>query len=771
MPKAVMAQQPPSPPPPISGGGGRCNALGGDCSTCLGLGPPDVSIECDWCQADGACYERGSRTCDFMDLRHFSAGSGGSILQICANQCTSQSCPVAQSECDVADSSKCVCSGDLRAEGIAGHATKCVASSGTASDPRIIAGQCVDTNSSFACDADILRHPLTGCSSSIGFNLMATYCKASCGIYCRDESNGCVAPEGVDYADLYCVPHTQREQCRDMSRVDFACPHHTIGKLIPFTCNDPSTSRDDNCSTVYLDWWDQCGGNSGQLQTIIGASTTQTAELQDFRNKCIAADAQVGGNGASTGGHRRRDQAIGGSCTSHDVNAVNAACCNDIEEDCSIGGVPRVCLEDCASVYLPFWSRCSQLYTGQMELQTLASQCNATATSLVGRCSSLDGGNCATCLHTPGCEWCELHARCYDVGANPCDEMDTRRRNNTCIDLICNNKCTSQLCSDPHSTCDPRDGQCYCDSGYRAEGESGSETICVSVTIENSFKIVASQCTNADSNYCGPSRLADTLFGCGSRVGYATMATYCQASCGSYCALNYGNCVESSSGVDYGENFCVPITGTSNCMDTTAIDYACPHHTFGNVVPLSCNNPRSHRDDQCANVYTQWYTLCNSTTPLRNLPQPMKTQLADFYQKCKVYANPPEQPEPEPAEIHCPGVYAGVDCGHGSCYLSNTTRLPTCHCDPDYYPREGEIECTYHLNCHGHGSFTGQYNANGQPVCTCNHPYAEDDCSRNTLPYCCGSYATCDGWTYCDCWTSCSCESSIMDRPSSGRCQ
>ena len=76
-----------------------------------------------------------------------------------------------------------------------------------------------------------------------------------------------------------------------------------------------------------------------------------------------------------------------------------------------------------------------------------------------------------------------------------------------------------------------------------------------------------------------------------------------------------------------------------SCFDSTRIDYACPHHSFGTHVPSQCDSAISTDDDACAGVYTAWWKQCAaSLTP--HIPKGVATELAMFNIKCQTEAQP-----------------------------------------------------------------------------------------------------------------------------------
>eukprot|EP01049_Picozoa_sp_SAG25_P005737 SAG25_NODE_401_length_8480_cov_3.553275_6_plen_968_part_00 len=612
----------------------KCKALGNDCTKCLELAPPAVEKACDWCQDDGSCFERGNITCTRVSLRS-TKGLATKPAAICHNKCTNQSCPVKMSKCDGHDNN-CKCNPGLRAEGEAGHATVCVDTGAKLHDEEVV-GECIDKGGSHLCAAKVLSDPLFGCASSIGHDIMATYCRASCGSYCRGNPSKCRVSNDVDYANKYCIAVSEQERCQDTANVDYACPHHTLGSLVPLSCDSTASSRDDQCPAVFIEWWTRCGAKGKAMSHLGLTIPSQTQSLASFFSKCRSAQA------CTTSTMQRR------------IASITEECCKLQKESCK-DGAPRNCNADCATVLLPFHKDCRNMLTSklQAEFQSVANVCQANVKNALGpvpklvvppqtkvdRCQLL-GGTCSDCLHISGCEWCELHARCYQTGKHICDARDTRKLDSTGIgaDKVCSNKCTTRKCPVANSHCDPRDGKCKCLPGYRANGVIGKETACVSLSRESSFQVVASKCVDADKIYCGATTLAHPLFGCATRAGYTTMLSYCQASCGAFCRSKSGKCIDSKSGVDYSSKYCIPITGKNSCIDMTAVDHACPHHNIGRLVPATCDSPSSSRDDTCSAVFTEWWQRCGANGKVQSISGMTKSiadELQIFEAKCKL---------------------------------------------------------------------------------------------------------------------------------------
>eukprot|EP01047_Picozoa_sp_COSAG01_P047106 COSAG01_NODE_4471_length_4996_cov_2.220339_2_plen_763_part_00 len=338
-------------------GASKCAALGGDCGKCLGLKSPAVVAKpCDWCQDDGSCYERGSRVCNATGMR--TLAHGGVIADICKNKCTARSCPVLGSTCDPKDS-KCKCTG--RAEGVAGHSTMC-APFGTTVMQKVTRA-CVDVDSlvhqkysKILCAPEILNHKLLGCASIAGSDFLSGRCRASCGKYCHHNPSSCIKGKGsnqVDYAIKYCPP---LDPCADMTEVDYACPHHTLGEFVPVSCDDKTSTRDDNCKIVFTEWFKRC---SKKLSTL-GLAPAVQKKLQDFNAKCITARK-------CTAGAQLQKRA----------NIATKRCCDEHSERC-VKGVPQTCNADCAEVFLPFFEDCGKFLGNTAKFSSLLAKCRAS---------------------------------------------------------------------------------------------------------------------------------------------------------------------------------------------------------------------------------------------------------------------------------------------------------------------------------------------------------------------------------------------------------
>ena len=110
------------------------------------------------------------------------------------------------------------------------------------------------------------------------------------------------------------------------------------------------------------------------------------------------------------------------------------------------------------------------------------------------------------------------------------------------------------------------------------------------------------------------------------------MAAYCRASCGTYCMTH--KCLSNSGKTNYAAYYCIASGSAGSCFDSTQIDYACPHHSFGTHVPSQCNSAHSTDDDACASVFTAWWKRCSSSlTP--HVPKRVATELAMFNVKCQ----------------------------------------------------------------------------------------------------------------------------------------
>jgi hypothetical protein len=271
--------------------------------------------------------------------------------------------------------------------------------------------------------------------------------------------------------------------------------------------------------------------------------------------------------------------------------------------------------------------------------------------SVAQECAAL-GGTCNLCLQHEGCDWCELDGACFPRGTKACNDADLRAidseggadiNHDGDIDTqdlfgICANKCTSQTCWLEHSHCQMEpleDGteqpSCFCDQGYNAEGVAGHATLCV--VPAHQTKVVG-RCIDAaeDPEECDQERLADRFNGCGAKRGYSNMASVCRASCGAYCADPSNICISTDGTVDYAQFYCISVE-EGNCQDTTAIDYACPHHSIGSVVPAVCDDVRTDRDDGCAEEFMRWWDRCKST--LTGIPKATMKQLTGFYAQCQ----------------------------------------------------------------------------------------------------------------------------------------
>ena len=129
-----------------------------------------------------------------------------------------------------------------------------------------------------------------------------------------------------------------------------------------------------------------------------------------------------------------------------------------------------------------------------------------------------------------------------------------------------------------------------------------------------------------------PQAILGSPFGCGTKPGFANMAAYCRASCGAYCMTH--KCLSKSGKTNYAAYYCIASGSAGSCFDSTQIDYACPHHSFGTHVPSQCNSAHSVDDDECASVYTAWWKRCApSLTP--HVPKSVAEELALFNVKCQ----------------------------------------------------------------------------------------------------------------------------------------
>jgi hypothetical protein len=283
-------------------------------------------------------------------------------------------------------------------------------------------------------------------------------------------------------------------------------------------------------------------------------------------------------------------------------------------------------------------------------LVALSGVCMRQAFAQTGSCQAL-GGTCHQCLLKPGCDWCQLDGGCYQSGQHKCKPVDLRKTSSSGssiaqVQQICANKCTSATCWLDHSHCvmttkpgapgiqAASQAECRCDAGFVAQGEAGHATLCAPP--ESGTRVVG-RCVDAaqDPRECAPAELSNVFHGCASARGYANMASVCRASCGKYCEKQ--NCHAKDMSVDYGSFYCLEAKKL-DCKDTTAFDYACPHHSIGQAVPSSCDDSSTARDDQCASEYTRWWEQCGINGKIHTtlgITGQLEQQLTGFYQKCK----------------------------------------------------------------------------------------------------------------------------------------
>jgi hypothetical protein len=213
---------------------------------------------------------RNTHTCKSEDKR--------TTVQSCDNKCTSATCPVPSSECQqVGANAKCFCRSGFYAQGEAHHATLCVRKSEIVKAYMVateVVGRCVDASKDKHLCKTYVAHPSFGCNAKFGWQNMASNCRASCGKYC--DMHSC-EPE---YADMYCRIH-KNGNCDDTTAIDFACSHHELGRSVPKTCDDASTDLDDQCATVFTNWWKLC-------QHAVPSRTALARELQGFNDMCQA---------------------------------------------------------------------------------------------------------------------------------------------------------------------------------------------------------------------------------------------------------------------------------------------------------------------------------------------------------------------------------------------------------------------------------------------------------------------------------------------------
>eukprot|EP01047_Picozoa_sp_COSAG01_P022014 COSAG01_NODE_1295_length_10874_cov_10.154710_2_plen_490_part_00 len=252
------------------------------------------------CQLGGICSKQDSKQqCKAEDKRVL--GGGKSVSAVCSNKCTSESCPVENSVCDI-KTTKCVCRKGFYAQGQTGHATLCVSRAAQErymSSGMEVVGQCVDASKDKHLCSTYLSHPSFGCNAKYGWQNMASNCQASCGKYC--------APKGKCkpiFKDKYCVP-IKDGNCMDTTAIDYACPHHKVGAAVPDICDTPHDPRDDQCAATFTRWWAKCGSK------LKGISSALRKEFNSFNTKCIASVCQrcVRNGGkctAAEGGGRHR---------------------------------------------------------------------------------------------------------------------------------------------------------------------------------------------------------------------------------------------------------------------------------------------------------------------------------------------------------------------------------------------------------------------------------------------------------------------------------
>jgi len=99
----------------------------------------------------------------------------------------------------------------------------------------------------------------------------------------------------------------------------------------------------------------RCGGPGADTVGYFDMSRCADHVFQQCHRK-----ACIGYNGDHSGGHRRAQSAD--SCDMNELawrtEDINAACCEEDEnEDCS-GGYPHTCNADCARLFLSFWDEC-----------------------------------------------------------------------------------------------------------------------------------------------------------------------------------------------------------------------------------------------------------------------------------------------------------------------------------------------------------------------------------------------------------------------------
>ena len=68
-------------------------------------------------------------------------------------------------------------------------------------------------------------------------------------------------------------------------------------------------------------------------------------------------------------------------------------------------------------------------------------------------------------------------------------------------------------------------------------------------------------------------------------------------------------------------------------MSMPFTDDGCHADGSGSVVPESCNDPTSHRDDDCANQFLLWWKRCSQDKALVSIDKKIRAELEKFSDK------------------------------------------------------------------------------------------------------------------------------------------
>ena len=172
--------------------------------------------------------------------------------------------------------------------------------------------------------------------------------------------------------------------------------------------------------------------------------------------------------------------------------------------------------------------------------------------------------------------------------------------------------------------------QCNCVEGYHAQ----TSTLCT----KQDATVVDSDCENAAGNaYCTNAVLSGPR-GCQGDAlgdGPSAMVRDCKLACGKYCAVTTNSCMSKMPGqgsFDNAQRYCTKPTQLQSCLDTSIVDYACPHHAFGEDVPSTCS------DYTCATTFTAFWNRCQSV--VQGLQSSNAKVYADFVAFAKKCAGP-----------------------------------------------------------------------------------------------------------------------------------